>query len=113
MALNTFPSDRRGIGVVGPWPVFADQLCTISASLFDVNGKPLRLLTIPESGLLPAFQAAASILYVRADDGTVRQLFPNYVRTMATVTGAKAGNVALTSLLSALAQLGIVVDQTT
>ena len=101
--------------MIGPWPVFSDQGCTISASLFDVNGKPLphNLLTIPDSGLLPAFQAAGSILYVRADDGSVRQLFASPQRTMATVTGAKAGNAALTSLLTALAQLGIVVDQTT
>lgn len=42
----------------------------------------------------------------------IRPAYP-YGDTKPTVTGAKGGNAALTSLLSALASLGIVTDSTT
>ena len=113
--MNTFPSDRLGVGMIGPIPVFVDARLTVRATLFDEHGNPLphNQLTIPDSGMLPNFSANATVLYVRADDGTVRELFSNVARTMIPVNGSKGGNAALTSLMAALAQLGIVVDQTT
>lgn len=116
MALSTFPAVPTALGIAGGGvPVFTDTKCTSRAQLFDSAGLPLRgnALELPSTGRIPLFQANASVLYVRDCTGAVITLDPSAQRTAVAVTGAKGGNAALTSLIAALSQAGIIVDQTT
>lgn len=112
MALNIFPPSHT-YGNAGGVALYADSKLTQRASLFDLNGRPLQGNVLNVTGaFMPEFQAPNSVLYLRASGGDVVELFASGPRTAPIVTGAKGGNAALTSLVSALAQLGIVVDQT-
>lgn len=113
--MNIFPSVRNQIGVTGGnVKVYVDSAFSQRASLFDINGVPIanNTLNIPNSGTLPEFQATQSILYLRLNDNTPLALLPSSQRTASTVTGAKGGNAALTSLIAALVAQGLIVDQT-
>lgn len=112
MALNIFAPEPT-YGNAGGVPLYTDAKMTQRASLFDLTGRPLPGNMLNVTGaFIPEFQASNSVLYLRAASGDVVQLFANDKRTAPTVTGAKGGNAALTSLMAALVQLGIVVDQT-
>lgn len=113
MALNIFPHDREPNGLAGAVPLFTDAKLAQRAQLYDLNGVPLVANVIyVRDRRLPEFQAAAGLLYGRAEDGTVVALAPMAQRVQPIVTGSKGANAALTSLMAALSQLGIVVDQT-
>ena len=112
MALNTFAPSHT-YGNAGGLALYADSKLTQRATLFDLNGRPLQGNVLNVTGaFMPEFQASNSVLFLRASSGDVVELFASGQRTAQIVTGAKAGNAALTSLVAALAQLGLIIDQT-
>jgi len=123
MANNTFPSNNGPYKLAGAQKVFVDTKFQTRANVLDTNGNPLpgNQVNVPPSGIVPNFQITATVtagvtspgvVYLQGDDGNPIPLYPNAHTTTPTVTGSKGANAALTSLMSALAQLGIVVDST-
>lgn len=113
MALNVFQPSPT-FGVSGGLALFTDSRLTLRATVYDLNGRPLPGNVVNVTGaLIPEFQSASGILFFRAGSGEVAALSASGQRSGVVVSGAKGGNAALTSLIAALAQLGIVVDQTT
>lgn len=113
MALSIFPENRNSIGITGGVKLFLDFNLTQRASLFDLNGKPLPGNVLNITGAtMPEFQSSASVLYVANAAGETIAIAPHAQRTAVVVTGSKGANAALTSLMAALVQLGLVVDTT-
>ena len=115
MALNFFPLDDASIGIDGAIPIFVDSGCTIRATLYDTNGAVLRgnSLFVGSSDRLPTFQANATVVYTRDAGGRVVTIYPHPAKNSPIITGSKGANAALTSLITALANEGLIVDQTT
>ena len=112
---NVFPDQSSGRGFGSHVAVFADAACTVPATVSNpTTGAVMPKGLVPiVNGTISPFTSSASVLYARNDAGGVVTLYPHIARTMATITGAKAGNAALTSLISALAGEGLPVDSPT
>lgn len=112
--MNVFPSNAN-VPPLGPsFIVFSDPACRTKAAVFDLFGHPLPGSQVQApGGVVTQFQASATVLYARDTAGQVEALYPHPAATQPTVTGSKGANAALTSLVQALAALGLIVDQTT
>lgn len=100
----------------GSLTVYADAACTVPLQI-TVNGSaaPDGLLQPNPDGSWPVFQTSASPVYVLSSDNTPTMLTPELSYSApGAVTGAKAGNAALASLIGALIAIGVpLTDQTT
>lgn len=74
-------------------------------SMISMKNATTAPTTNPTGGVI--FYAQGGVAKVRAADGTI------FDTTKRTVTGAKGGNAALTSLITALAAAGLITDSTT
>lgn len=112
--MNVFPSNPNVPALGQSFTVYADPACQVKASLFDLNGHPLpgSQATVV-GGLIQPFQSTLTVLYARDMAGQIEALYPHAAATKPTVTGSKGANAALTSLVQALAAVGLIVDQTT
>ena len=111
--LNTFPMVSHVTGLGGGQPVFLDPACRNRATVLSPTGAPLPGNEVTVTGeTVPLFQAAAAVVYMRDATGQAVALYPHPTANPPTVTGSKGSNAALTSLMQALAGLGLVVDQT-
>lgn len=112
--MNVFPSNPSVPALGQSFVAYVDPACRVKASLFDLNGHPLPgAQATVVGGVIQPFQAAPSVLYARDTAGQIEALYAHAAATKPTVTGAKGANAALTSLVQALAALGLIVDQTT
>lgn len=113
----TFPATRTPPARTSGITVFTDQACTRVASITSLTGVPYPngRIDVGSDDLLPEFigPAGATVLYAKTAGGVPFVMHPAPITTVPTVTGAKGGNAALTSLMTALAASGIVVDATT
>jgi hypothetical protein len=66
--------------------------------------------TAPASGRVTLYVGTDDNVYAKDAAGTVQQLVS--LDTAPTVTGSKGGNAALASLITALENLGLIVDST-
>jgi hypothetical protein len=96
--------------------VFSDKLCRFPAPVFSAAGVPLpgSKLDKDASGEWPQFTSTVAPVYVRGGNGTVVSISPQLsFAAPLTVTGSKAGNAALASLITQLIAAGIpIVDST-
>jgi hypothetical protein len=112
--MNVFPLNTDGTAFGEYIQPCVDPAATIPAAVFDMNGAPIPNGTVViASQTIPLFQSAASILYVTNTGGYISPIYPAPDATHPTITGSKGGNAALTSLISALAAQGLIVDTTT
>ena len=110
---NTFPDRDGGTNFGSHIQFFTDAKCTQLASLTDMNGVPLPKAQVQVlNGVIQSFQSSATILYCRNNSGNIVSFYPHIARTMASVSGSKGGNAALSSLMSALSGQGLVSDAT-
>lgn len=112
--MNVFPSNSN-VPPLGPsFIAFSDPTCRSKAAVFDLFGHPLpgSQVSAP-GGVISQFLSAATVLYARDTAGQVETLYPHVAATQPIVTGSKGANAALTSLVQALAAVGLIVDQTT
>jgi hypothetical protein len=94
----------------------SDKLLRSPAPVFNTTGAPLpgSKLDRWDNGDWPQFTSTITPLYYRAGNGTVSTLTPVIGSSVVAVTGAKGGNAALASLIAALVQAGVPInDQTT
>jgi hypothetical protein len=110
--LNTFPLFAP-TGLPTGVKFYLDPKCQQAATVFTRSGSVTPGNTVAlVDGILPLFQANATVLYYRDGQGNVDAVYPHPNATPSTVTGSKGANAALTSLMTTLAGLGIVVDGT-
>jgi hypothetical protein len=116
MARLLFPSVRTAPGHATAVTVYNDAACTTPANILDVTNRviPGAKVDVSPDGRLPLFYGpdAVSVLYARAPYGVVTTLHPETVGAAPTISGAKGGNAALTSLIGALSAAGVVTDAT-
>lgn len=117
MARLLFPSVRTAPATATAVTVYTDAACSLPANILDATNRviPGGKVDIAPDGRLPLFYGpdGVSVLYARAPYGVVTTLHPETIGAAPTVTGAKGGNAALTSLLGALSAAGVVTDATT
>ena len=113
---NNIYAEAAILRLNGPQPVFTDATFRTRVTVYNANGTQLpgNEVTVT-NGYLTTFYTASTVntVFLKGDDGNPIQLFAHASASAIVVTGSKGANAALTSLMSALAQIGIVVDQTT
>lgn len=99
MSLNTF-NPAVEIGVVGGnVPVFLDAKCLTRATIYDLNGNPLKgnALVVAERSAPPAFQCAASTVFFKHGSGIVSSL-----TSSGTVAASRSDGSAVTLVQKAV-----------